>query len=246
MQIISKYRDYYDTVEIYGLDKSIHYQRYLKSRKIDLKKYRQVLIELHDKVGLQYNHNSFSYYKTNCNSQWFNNKKESIYLGYLGFCGFAYPIFVTTWGITSNYQGILNLLDKPETRKIYRQYFEEENPEYNQRNRMNSLKFFSKEIAKKIESKGVFKIPDALFFNLECPVYLYLENVNQIDYNPKYFKQRYKKENHQLDVQNKIILNPILSALSFSFFKDPFSCFQSLAIYQSSVLAQLDKIYDTK
>jgi len=231
MRIISKFRDYYDTVQGYGIDKSIvflrkHYNEPLKYKEFnsELNRGREIWQDDRDNL-LVLNHSS-----------WNREYEINFESGLIGFCGKVYPVGIIQYfekpfdSLTeSKHQAvyssdeIISFLKKIKAKKALNKFLKKlENKKYNWFNK----KTFSKEIADVFFSKMGNSDYIKIFLNHKTPIF-YVRIIG--DANIKYHTDVQLKE-------DEILINPVLQEFNFYKIFDPYTAFQEISMFISGVL----------
>lgn len=226
MRIISKFKDYYDSVQAYGQDSNLVYLR--KQEEIILKEDEELISEMLKDIP------SFpSVYKA-----WHSSNKISI----IGFCGKLYPVWsyndeikikrniggtntgtYTTEkeisGAVYNSDEALQVLKKYKTYKDYLKTFNKSS--------IGGWRVSFNKHAIDVAVQNISKNTklDKYFWDNKVPTFLVTRNRHRrLSSDPKYM----------------LILNPNLSDWNFYKVKDAYTAYQDISMYLSGVLGLND------
>lgn len=224
MRIIAKQADYYDCIMKQGLDKTLLYHRtteqQILTQHTTAYRYYQQFKErtINDYVHLpEIKPNQLSHYLT-------------VDTGLLGFCGQQYLIISCQYQtINISSSSYSRWLDKLKENHItphhclydlLHDYLYNKQKQYSrQRRAYITIDGKEKLILSSFKQDNAIKLPDELFIELNCPVFLI--------YTPHHS-------------QTTLIKNPLLKPLDFQCLLNPQQCFQEIAMYLGNFLTQKD------
>lgn len=208
MLIVSKHRDYYDSAVGLGIDKTIVYERHLKT------------IELPDDILLATTINYFEDFTSNYGSRIPKNKYASGYF-IIGFCGKLYIGFKFTKENNTNVPNPLYntkiIYDIEEARKFF-DFKKNEHKKW----------YWSGESNEERLNNFILKIksidPIEWFRKFNTPIFVIGNNNNVVNHN------------YNSSSLKKVTINPILKDYDFAKKFDPYSAFQEIQMFISGVL----------
>jgi len=223
MKIFSKYKDYYDSVQSLGFDKSVIYHRNEEAVYVDYP------INFREKIRFlnKYNYSTNLYPKNAKNL----HTRIDFLTSIVGFCGELFVVFKYI-EINNSIQIKTNCFYEPENAKSFVKNLR---VEINRRT-FSYLSFGKESILDKYDTvkKQIDSIDSSLWFHhFDCPIFeIKMEDIfNSRSLNNITFK------NYQL----KITRNPILKNLEFYKIKDSYTCYQDIQQYISGVLTNTEK-----
>jgi hypothetical protein len=229
MYIISKNKDYYDGAVGMGIDKSIVYERELKSMSIPS--------HIKEKIGESYegwHTNSFLHHNSYYRNDRIPKGKFSTYLVVIGFCGKLYPALKTIHSI--------EIWDYPHYKNVYNIIYDvDEIREFLKKN--HSIKKYSWE--KKVETdlekfnNYLLKLQavDVVEIHREFNTPIFAWGYPPLD-DSWGWRQIYGIESNEHD----FFINPVLKEYQFAKVFDPYTAFQEIQMFVSGVLPTGDDV----
>ncbi len=207
MRIISKHRDYYDTVQAYGIDTTSTYIRKIKefdSDSNELTLIRKLLFP-----NETYLHRNVDWYK---NNETFDVEDFKV----IFFCGKIYPFFVfkktvnwkTTYFNCYNFEAVDSTIRKYGKKHIKNSWINKKNPTGLRFNRYIPKKLVKERLAVNVDEQVLLD----LHHKFEVPYFMYS------------------------DSKNKIIFNQNLKEQSFYKIYDTFTAYQEIDMFLSGIL----------
>lgn len=227
MKIISKYKDFYDSAQALGIDKTLLYKRFQETHSIEnLPNFKPFNEDIWKNLPEPY--------MISTSGEFYHTSKELIHIEYssLGFCGQLFPYIRFVRKVNKEVVS-RSTFYKAEKANEFMNKLKSKFPKLSYMSEFYRCEKPNEEELKTYLSADVFK-KDKLdwFQQVNSPTFVFNEEPYQ-----KHQSSDFQKVNNKSSL-GYVLTNPILKEFEFYKVKDNYTCYQELSQFLSGVLTQ--------